>query len=120
MSKPFAALVGAGAVLGALLILFSTGSASPTHAAVDINTIAIDTNITGNVATQCNTGSTADYPCNSSTVLGPIDTCAAIAVGATVQIDIVGSGIPAGGAAASDLSHAGAGQFDGALDWSPN
>ena len=112
--------------LAALLVLSAAMLAfhqpSSTAAVADINRIAIDTDITGNTVTPCTaTGDpNVDYPCNNSTVLGPTDNCRAIAVGQSIQIDVIGDSIPAGGTNNSDLSGAGVGQSDMALDWSPN
>jgi hypothetical protein len=128
MSRPFTALLGAGAILGALLILvFATGSVSPSHAGAvtpDIASVFINTNAAADsVSGACQTGTAADYPCNNFTTLAGIQTCASIPVGGTVQIDIVGQSIPLGAAdtpSTQFLSGAGAAGFDGALDWSPN
>lgn len=117
------ALFGACTALGALLILvFAIGTASPSYAGTPIGKLAIDTDITGNVATPCNANGdpALDYPCNNSTVLGSTETCRAIAVGETIQIDVIGDAIPNGGTNGSDESFKGAGQSDMALDWSPS
>jgi hypothetical protein len=114
----FVFLVGAFAVLALILTLDTPRSAF----AADISLIAIDVNTTGNIATPCDTNGDAnlDYPCNNSTVLGAIDTCVSLAVGASTTIDVVGVAIPAGGTNGSDVSWMGAGQSDMALNWTPN
>src|ERR1700674_3473500 len=94
-------VVGALAILAAAILglLPSAGTTPSTQAAADIGVIAIDTDITGNVAMPCDAHDdpNLDYPCNNSTVLGPTDTCRSIAVGQSIQIDVVGIAIPAGG-----------------------
>jgi hypothetical protein len=122
--RPFAVYRGALVILATAILglLLTAGTTPSTQAAADIGIIAIDTDITGNVATPCdaNGDPNLDYPCNNSTVLGPIDSCRSIAVGQSIQIDVVGIAIPAGGTNGSDQDFQGAGQSDMALDWTPN
>ncbi len=119
------------AIVAVAAIFLSSNPHAGAGSAPDIGFMGIDTNITGNVATPCqNTGAngqTPDYPCNTSTVLsGGIQTCLALtsAAGAnhTGQIDVVGQSIPLGGSDPTDnfASGMGAGQSDGAIDWTPN
>jgi uncharacterized repeat protein (TIGR01451 family) len=112
----FVPVIAVAAALTILVALLAT-TAHPfdAKAAVDIGSVSIDTDVTGNVATPCD-----DYPCNDSTVLGPVNGCRVIADGETIDFDVVGSSIPAGGAAGSSQSRAGAGQSDMALSWFPN
>jgi hypothetical protein len=110
-------LTSAAAVLFLLMLAgASVDSTSTATAATSINNIAIDMNIAGNTATHCD-----DYPCNNSTVLGPIDQCAQMSIGQTLQIDIVGIAIPDGGTVGPGYQpYEGAALASMALDWSPS
>src|ERR1700687_3561251 len=96
-------------VVGALLVILSAAILAfrqPPGAAAtpDIARIAIDTDITGNTVTPCKDSPfpAVDYPCNNSTVLGPTETCRSIAIGESIQIDVIGDSIPLGGTSGSN------------------